>query len=55
MPCSLTWIVIKMSEVQGCPPEIADFSKLVLSGSREGEGGRIKSYCFHSVVLNVIC
>lgn len=39
MPYSLIWIATKITEVQHCPPEIANFSEQILSGGG-GRGGR---------------
>lgn len=39
MPYSLMWIASKITEVQRCPPEIANFSEQILSGGR-GRRGR---------------
>lgn len=48
-------ITTKMSVVSGCPLGTSNFSKQILGGDVGGEGDRMKSHCFTSVVSNNIC
>lgn len=44
-----------MSVVWDCPLETSNFSKQILGGDVGGEGDRMKSHCFNSVVSTNIC